>query len=121
MGRARRRNVPQTAVKRAREQDYRDRRRRAELDRQMFGEAAEMLRPVDDAGAGLVVELVIRAAAAGDEAALRILAAREHLNALGVEYADELDDRTWQAVHTRHAGGTPRATRLEDDRVRPAA
>lgn len=120
MGRARRRNTPQTAVKRAREQDYRDRRRRAELDRQMFGEAAEMLRPIDDAGAGLVVELVIRAAAAGDAAALRILAAREHLNAFGVEYADELDDRTWQAVHVTHAGGTPRVRAAGADRAASA-
>jgi len=77
----------------------------------MFAEAAAQLRPVDDVGAALVVELVMRAAADGDEAALRILAAREHLNAIGVEYPDELDDRTWEAVRTTHAGGTPRATR----------
>jgi hypothetical protein len=76
----------------------------------MFAEAAAMMRPVDDAGAGLVVELVMRAAAEGDENALRTLAAREHLNALGVEYPEELDDRTWQAVRTTYAGGTPRAT-----------
>ena len=53
----------------------------------------------------------MRAAADGDETALRILAAREHLNALGVEYAEELDDRTWEGVRTTHAGKTPRATR----------
>lgn len=108
MGRAHRRNTPQTAAKRAREQDYRDRRRRAEAERQMFAEAAAQLRPVDDVGAHLVVELVMRAAADGDETALRILVAREHLNALGVAYPDELDDRTWQAVRVTHAGGTPR-------------
>jgi len=77
----------------------------------MFAEAAAQLRPVDDAGAALVVELVMRAAADGDETALRILAAREHLNALGVEYVDELDDRTWEAVRVTHAGGTPPTTR----------
>ncbi|WIB16293.1 hypothetical protein DEJ34_03930 [Curtobacterium sp. MCPF17_050] len=109
MGRAHRWNTPQTATKRAREQDYRDRRRRAELERAMFAEAAAMMRPVDDAGAGLVVELVMRAAADGDENALRILAAREHLNALGVEHPEELDDRTWEAVRVTHTGGTPRA------------
>lgn len=75
----------------------------------MFAEAAAMIRPVDDVGAGLVVELVMRAAADGDETALRILAAREHLNALGVEHPQELDDRTWQAVRVTHAGGTSRA------------
>jgi hypothetical protein len=75
----------------------------------MLVEAAAQLRPVDDASAALVVELVMRAAAAGDAIALRILAAGEHLNALGVEYADEPDDRTWQAVQVIHDGGTPRA------------
>lgn len=77
----------------------------------MFAEAAEMLRPVDEAGQALLVELVLRAARAGDETALRILTWREHLNAVGVEYVDELDDRTWDAVYRTHEGATPRATR----------
>lgn len=74
----------------------------------MFAEAAEQLRPVDDAGGALLVELVLRAARAGDETALRILTWREHLNALGVEHPEELDERTWDAVYRTHAGGTPR-------------
>lgn len=109
MGRAHRWNTLQTAAKRTREQDYRDRRRRAAVERQMFPEAAATMPPTDDAGAHLLVELVIRAAADGDETTPRILAAREHLNPLGVEYAGDIDDRSWRAVRTTHADGTPRA------------
>ncbi|MGN6407761.1 MAG: hypothetical protein ACTHMH_05395, partial [Curtobacterium sp.] len=73
MGRAHRRNTPQTAVKRAREAEYRERRRQAALEREIYGELAEQLRPVGAAEAELVADLVVRAAAAGDESALRIL------------------------------------------------
>lgn len=107
MGRAHRRNKPQTAAKRAREQDYRDRRCGAALKRKAYRELAEQLRPVDDVGAHLVVELVVRAAVAGDESALRILTWREHLNAVGVEYVDE---RTWDAVAERTPAGLRGAT-----------
>ncbi|KTR11060.1 hypothetical protein [Curtobacterium citreum] len=110
MGRARRRNTPQTAAKRAREQDYRDRRRRAALEREQYRELAEQLRPVDAAGGELVVELLMRMAAAGDESALRILTWREHLNAVGVEFVDELDERTFDAVCRTHAGSVPRSS-----------
>ncbi|MFJ3383613.1 MULTISPECIES: hypothetical protein [unclassified Curtobacterium] len=110
MGRAHRRNTPQTAIKRAREQEYRDRRRRAALEREQYRELAEQLRPVDSSGAELVVELLMRMAAAGDESALRILTWREHLNAMGVEYADELDDRTFDAVCRTHAGSVPQSS-----------
>lgn len=111
MGRAHRRNTPQTAIKRAREQDYRDRRRRAELERVMFREAAEELRPVDDIELRLVVELVMLAAADGDETALRILTAREHLAGLGFDDPDTIDARTMSEVLAIHAGGTPRIRR----------
>lgn len=51
----------------------------------------------------------MRAAADGDETTLRILAACEHRNALGVEYAEDIDDWSWQAVRTTDADGTQRA------------
>jgi hypothetical protein len=110
MGRAHRRNTSQTAVKRAREQDYRDRRRRAEVERAMYREQAEQLRPVDDVECRLVVELVMRAAAGGDESAMAVLAASEHLAEFGFDDPDESDERTMREV-TRTRGGTPRVRR----------
>lgn len=111
MGRAHRRNTPQTAAKRAREADYRARRRQAVLVREMYRDLAERLRPVEQSEAELVAELVVRAAAAGDESALRILTWREHLQAVGVERPEDISDRLWDAVETTHAGGTPRVPR----------
>lgn len=108
MGRAHRRNTPQRAIKRAKEQDYRDRRRRAEAERAEYRELAEQLRPLEMPDVELVAELLVRAAADGDESALRILTWREHLNALGVVFPEDIDERTWTAVKTTHGGGTPR-------------
>jgi hypothetical protein len=108
MGRAHRRKGPLTDAKRARESAYRERRRQAELERAQYRELAEQLRPVEMSEAELLAELVVRAAAEGDESALRILTWREHLNAVGVVFPEDIDDRLWDAVRTTHDGGTPR-------------
>jgi len=75
----------------------------------MYREFAEQLRPVEVSEAELLAELVVCAAADGDERALRILTRREHLNAVGVVFPEDIDERLWAAVKTTHEGGTPRA------------
>lgn len=111
MGRAHRRNTPQTAAKRAQEADYRARRRQADLERAEYRELAEQLRPVEMSEAELLAELVMRAAADGDESALRILTWREHLTAVGVVFPEDITEGLWAAVRTTHDGGTPRVPR----------
>ncbi len=54
----------------------------------------------------------MRAAAAGDESALRILTWREHLNAVGVVFPEDINETLWAAVKPTHDGGTPRAPRI---------
>ncbi|WIB76788.1 hypothetical protein DEJ28_14170 [Curtobacterium sp. MCPF17_002] len=111
MGRAHRRKGPLTDAKRAREADYRERRRRADLERAQYRELAEQLRPVEMSEAELIADLVVRAAADGDESALRILTWREHLNAVGVVFPEDIDEPLWAAVKATHDGGTPRVPR----------
>lgn len=111
MGRPHRRNTPQTAAKRAREADYRVRRRQAELERAEYRELAEQLRPVEASEADLLAALVVRAAADGDESAVRILTWREHLTAVGVVFPEDMTEGLWDAVRTTHDGGTPRVKR----------